>query len=94
MRNPVLARTSGGVETVSVLDKVALDNVARWLCQEDSYHDKYDAFNSNGHIGCQDADFETFKHEQQHNGGYCNICLNYAGELLSVFNLQAESENI
>ena len=41
MLNPILAHTSSGVETVSQLDKDALDKLATWLCEENAYHDKH-----------------------------------------------------
>jgi len=90
MRNAVLANTSSGVETVSALDHDALDNLGRWLCQEKDYHDKHDAFHRNGHIGCEDEAFRQFEEEQKDNGGYCNVCRDFAGELLSQFDLQVK----
>ena len=40
MLNPILAHTSSGVETVSQLDKDALDKLAKWLCRRERYHDE------------------------------------------------------
>ena len=68
MLNPILAHTSSGVETVSQLDKDALDNLAKWLCQENGYHDvkrPRDKLTTEE----WDRSCEVFEKQQQRNGG-------------------------
>ncbi len=91
MLNPILAHTSSGVETVSQLDKDALDNLAKWLCQENGYHDvkrPRDKLTTEE----WDRSCEVFEKQQQRNGGYCNTCKDFAGELLANFDLTEGKE--
>jgi hypothetical protein len=76
-----IANTSSGVERVSVLDKDALDSLACWLCSDKEYHypvEKLQTRSVNDH---------EFERQVKHNGGYCNICRDCAGEILSHFDL-------
>lgn len=84
MLNPVLAHTSSGVETVSQLDKDALDKLAKWLCEENSYHD-FALKLTAGYTADQVE--QQFDRQQKTNGGYCDRCKDFAGELLANFDL-------
>jgi hypothetical protein len=90
MRNPALAHTSFGVETVSILDREALENLARWLCQENEYHDRLESYGREKSKKERDSGYDLFEAEQNLNGGYCNKCRNFAGELLSEFDLKVK----
>jgi hypothetical protein len=88
----VLAYTNTGVETVSVLDRPSLDNLARWLCQEDSYHDRHDAFYASKNANDSDT-FAVFEREKRNNGGYCDSCRDYAGKILASFDIRCIPES-
>ncbi len=90
MLNPILAHTSSGVETVSQLDKDALDKLAKWLCRENAYHD--DKHPHGLSADAWDRSCEVFEKQQQRNGGYCNTCRDFAGELLANFDLTEGKE--
>ncbi len=79
-----LAYTSSGVESVTLIDQEKLDHLARWLCQENEYH--YVVEKSR----CCAATDQAFESQQQQNGGYCHICKDFAGELLSHFDLSTK----
>ena len=79
-----LAYTSSGVEDVTVIDQEKLNQLARWLCQEKEYHYPLEKMRTR-----QVADHE-FERQQKENGGYCQICKDFAGELLSHFDLSAK----
>ena len=79
MRNEAIAATSSGVETVSVLDKEALEDLAAWLCGDGGY--------------CSNLDPQVndrWVEERIENGNYCNACRDFAGKLLSDFDLRAK----
>ena len=90
MRNEMLASTSSGVETVSVLDKQALDKLATWLCNEESYHDDKRPRSSRMDQMEWDRCEERFESERKNNGGYCDPCMDFAGKLLSEFDLRVK----
>ena len=86
MLNPILAHTSSGVETVSQLDKDALDKLARWLCEENAYHDTH-YYSRQQREHNVEADDRRYDAEYKANGGYCDRCKDFAGELLANFDL-------
>ena len=71
----VLAVTSCGVETVQTVDPEELATLAKWLCSDESYHDKVRPALSN----------EKWESECRVNGGFCNDCRDLAGRIM-VFN--------
>ncbi len=79
-----LAYTSSGVEDVTVIDEAKLDDLARWLCQDKDYH--YYIEKSRTRVL---ADNE-FDRQLRKNGGYCNVCKDFAGEILSRFDLSTK----
>jgi hypothetical protein len=85
MANTVLAHTSFGVETVAQLDNDALDKLGTWLCEEKSYcAGRYENYARK--FGDEAAD-RVWTNEKKRNGGYCDPCKNFAGELLAKFDL-------
>lgn len=88
MANMALAYTSSGVESVALIDQDALDSLSTWLCSEKEYHypiEKMRESKDNG-IPRKIGDTE-FDRQQKTNGGYCNLCKDFAGEILSHFEL-------
>lgn len=80
MANMVLAYTSSGVESVALLTEQNLDSLATWLCSDNEYH-YYKEANSSFRV----ADHEFDK--QVKAQGYCNLCKDFAGEILAHFDL-------
>ena len=77
-----LAYTSSGVEPVALIDQDALDSLATWLCADRCFHDAVDRHK------CEENCFLCNRHERQvKKQGYCDLCRNFAGELLSHFDL-------
>ena len=89
MATKAIAHTSYGVETVSILQPGRLDALATWLCEEDAYHDKADAFH-----GVKNTDWsqQQFDRQVKCNGGYCDDCRNHAGAILAHFDLREVSD--
>ena len=86
MRNEAIAATHFGVDTVSLLSKSALDGLARWLCVTEMYHD--DRHRRGQMTQDQWDKSETIFEEQcERNEGYCDACRDFAGRLLSQFDL-------
>ncbi len=83
MAEIVLAYTSSGVESVAVIDQDGLDALATWLCREKDFH-----FEASQHK-CTGADCYSCKafDKQVEKQSYCNRCRDFAGELLSHFDL-------
>ena len=79
MRNEAIAATSSGVETVSVLDRDALDRLAEWLCGDGNYCVKLEPQVN-----------DRWVEERIANGHYCNACRDFAGKLLSEFDLRVK----
>ena len=77
MRNEAIAATSSGVETVSVLDQKALADLATWLCGDGNYCVKLEPQVN-----------DRWVEERIANGHYCNACRDFAGKLLSEFDLR------
>lgn len=91
MANMALAYTSSGVEAVALIDQEALDSLGTWLCYEKEYHYPIEQQRQHNNPNLwrpsakvADAEFESQKKE---NGGYCDICKDFAGEILSHFEL-------
>lgn len=77
----VTVLTDDGVRTGTILDPEMVAELARWLCQEREAHD--------GHVGyLGDTAWEA---QVKENGGYCNYCRDFAGELLVNFSLVSNS---
>ena len=89
MATKAIAHTSYGVETVSILQPGQLDALATWLCNQDCYHDKADAFHG---IGNTDKNQRQFDCQVKRNGGYCDECRNHAGAILAHFDLREVSD--
>lgn len=86
MRNEIIASTSYGVEKVSMLDRKSLDDLAQWLCKEAGFcEEKYQKWKQK--FSSADAQ-QKWEQEQNANGGYCDTCRDFAGLLLSQFNLR------
>ena len=84
MRNEALAATAFGVQTVSVLDKDAVRDLALFLCREAESH-----VDSPTHKCSPDCDCDKrFERECKRNGGYCDPCRDFAGKLLSRFDMR------
>lgn len=79
-----LVLTSSGIEECPLIDPGQLDALAKWLCDQQCYHDKQDAWMRRK---LSDAEQAAFEREIEHNGGYCNGCRDFAGEILSHFDL-------
>ena len=79
MRNEAIAATSSGVETVSVLDRAALDRLAEWLCGDGNYCVKLEPQVN-----------DRWVEERIANGHYCNACRDFAGKLLCEFDLRVK----
>lgn len=79
----MLAFTSSGVEMVSLIMSRDLDQLGRWLCDDKEFHEFADRHKCADECDCM----ERFEREQKRNGGYCDHCRDFAGELLSVFNI-------
>ena len=82
-----LAYTSSGVEDVTVIDQEKLNDLARWLCQEKEYHYPIEKMREAGRTPNTRAEDARFDREVKENGGYCHICKDFAGEILSHFDI-------
>ena len=78
----VLVSTDYGVVRGKPLDESQLGNLAKWLCQEKYIHDNYLP-----HLKISDSAWEK---QVAKNGGYCDKCRDFAGEILSNFDLHSE----
>jgi hypothetical protein len=78
----VFVSTDYGVISAKPLDKSHLGSLAKWLCQEKSIHDNYLS-----HLKISDRAWEQ---QVEKNGGYCDKCRDFAGEILSNFDLHTE----
>ena len=87
MARMALAYTSGGVESVALIDQDALDSLAEWLCQDKQIHDALEAHRTSK---VQDFVFDKQVKEQ----GYCNVCKDFAGEILAHFDLVQKRETL
>lgn len=84
MAKMALAYTSGGVESVALIDEDALISLAIWLCNDNEYHHEKEKCHT---MQTSDKEFDS----QMKKQGYCNTCRDFAGEILSHFNLVKES---
>ena len=73
------------VESVALIDQDALDSLATWLCQTNEYHDVIERSRT---LKISDCEFER----QVKANGYCNHCRDFAGELLSHFDIVKNPE--
>ena len=68
---------------VTPIRRADLDALAIWLCDEHMYHE----YSMTAPKTLTESDHKQFEDEQKRNGGYCNRCKNFAGELLSLFHV-------
>ena len=83
-----LAFTSSGVETVALIAQEELDALATWLCEDKEYHYPIEKMReSKDNIIPRKISDVEFERQKKANGGYCNLCRDFAGEMLSKFEL-------
>ena len=78
-----LVLTDSGVADCPVIDQEQLDALAKWLCDQNSYHDRLAEWAT-----ASDEAFERQCKEQ----GYCNACRDFAGEILARFTLTERTD--
>ena len=76
-----LVLTDDGVAECPEINRDQLDALAQWLCEHNNYHDRLQ-----GWAAGQVAD-EEFERQHRDNGGYCNLCRDFAGKILAQFTL-------
>ena len=77
-----LVLTDSGVADCPVIDPEQLDALARWLCAERAYHDRV------ANSDTSEIEFEI----QVEEHGHCDICRDFAGEILARFNLTERTD--
>lgn len=74
----VTVSTHFGVQQLVALDPEQIAALGHWLCEVNAYHDKLRSTIS-------DAEWER---QTRANGGCCDECRDFAGQILSSFDLR------
>lgn len=80
----ILVWTDNGVEDATQIDPEQLETLARWLCSEKEAHNdgSWERLSDEGKKRAEDA-FD----EEQSKWGYCRHCRDFAGHMLTKFNV-------
>ena len=85
----VLVLTDNGVEEATIISRDQLDLLARWLCQKNEYCDHQPSHFDDKRTKEQlDRAYDRAEEERKANGGYCNACRDFAGEILAKFDVK------
>lgn len=77
-----LVLTDSGVAECPMIDREQLDALAGWLCAEHAYHDRV------ANSDMSEIEFDT----QVEEHGHCDICRDFAGEILARFTLTERTD--